>query len=120
MNVVAIKGELQTVIEKHITKDGVSQVTFRIKVKRDFKDRLTGNRESDSFQVVAWRQQADFLAQYARKGDEITVKGVLQNRVFEREGIKHMITEINADRVELDRRETAMVHDTEKEQSKNE
>lgn len=105
MNSVVVKGELLDVIEKHITKDGVSQVAFRIRVKRDFKDRATGNRESDVFHVVAWRNQADFLAQYARKGDEVAAKGVLQNRMFERDGHKQMITEINADRVELDRRE---------------
>lgn len=98
MNSVVIKGELVTDIEKSIVKDDVLQICFRLKVERDFKDRITGRRESDFFRVVAWRQQAEFLDKYAHKGDQITVKGVIQNRLAEG------YSEIHADRVELDRR----------------
>lgn len=73
-------------------------------VQRRFKDASTGKREADFIQVVAWRQQADFLTKYAAKGDKVTIRGSIQTRSFEKDGVKKYITEINADEVELDKK----------------
>ena len=104
MNSTIISGNIATDIEKRTTQSGISQCSFRVAVQRRFRDQATGKREADFLQVVTWRQQADFLAQYAAKGDKVTVKGAIQTRTYEKDGGKHFITEINADEVELDKK----------------
>lgn len=81
------------------TQNGVSQSTFRIAVQRRFPNQQ-GVRESDFFTVVAWRQSADFANRYLHKGYKVAIEGSLQNRSYEKDGVKHYITEIIADSVE--------------------
>ncbi|MBR3350103.1 MAG: single-stranded DNA-binding protein, partial [Solobacterium sp.] len=50
---------------------------------------------------VAWRQSADFLGQYARKGAMVGVEGRLQTRNYERDGQKVYVTEVVCDSVSL-------------------
>ena len=104
MNSTIISGNLATDVEKRVTQSGISQCTFRVAVQRRFKDQNTGKREADFLQVVCWRQQADFMAQYAAKGDKVTVRGTIQTRSYEKDGQRHFVTEINADEVELDKK----------------
>jgi single-strand DNA-binding protein len=106
VNSTIISGNLATDIEKRTTQSGVSCANFRIAVQRRFKDQATGKREADFISVVAWRQQADFLAQYATKGDKLTVHGAIQVRSYDaKDGTKRFVTEIVADEVELDKRD---------------
>ena len=56
---------------------------------------------ADFINCVAWRQSADFIGQYTRKGDMIGVMGRLSTRDYERDGRKVYVTEVVADRVEI-------------------
>lgn len=101
MNLVCISGNLCTEPDFRKTQNGISQCTVRLGVARDYKDNSSGRRETDFISVVTWRQSADFLAQHAHKGDTVLVRGNLQTRNYEKDGVRHYITEISADRVEL-------------------
>jgi single-strand DNA-binding protein len=50
---------------------------------------------------VVWRQGADFLGQYARKGDLIAVDGRITTRSYDKDGHKVFVTEVVADKVEI-------------------
>lgn len=104
MNVVVISGNLCADPEAHTTANGISQVVIRLGVTRDYKDSKTGKRETDFINCVVWRQSADFLAKHAHKGDTVTVRGAIQTRTYEKDGVKRYITEINAERVELSKK----------------
>jgi len=104
MNVVVITGNLVAKPEKHVTQSGISQAVMNVAVQRDFKNAQTGEREADFIRVIAWRQTADFLAQYAEKGDRVTIRGALTVRTYEKDGQKRYVTEVNADRAELNKR----------------
>ena len=104
MNTAIISGNLCADPEAHTTSNGISQVVIRLGVTRDYKDSKTGKRETDFINCVVWRQAADFLAKNARKGDSVTVRGAIQTRSYEKDGVKRTITEINADRVELNKK----------------
>ena len=56
----------------------------------------------DSFiNCVAWRGSADFLGNYAHKGDTVGVEGRIQTRNYDRDGQKVYVTEIIANSVSI-------------------
>lgn len=104
MNKVILIGNLAADPESRTTQSGVQQCTLRLAVQRRFANQQ-GQREADFFNVVCWRQTAEFAARYLSKGRKIAVEGSIQNRSYTaQDGSKRYVTEINAERIEsLDR-----------------
>ncbi|MDR2513648.1 MAG: single-stranded DNA-binding protein [Christensenellaceae bacterium] len=101
MNKVILIGNLTKDPELRTTQGGVSVCTLRIAVTRRFAN-AQGVRESDFFDVVAWRQTADFVSRYFTKGRKIAITGTLQNRSYEaKDGTKRTVTEVIADEAEF-------------------
>lgn len=101
MNKCIFIGRMAADPELRTTQSGISNCNFKIAVQRKFKDN-NGERQADFFNVVAWRQTADFVARYAHKGDMIAVEGSMQNRNYTaQDGSKRYITELIADNVEM-------------------
>ncbi|MCR5149755.1 MAG: single-stranded DNA-binding protein [Clostridiales bacterium] len=99
LNVVAIVGRLVADPEQRTTGSGVSVTSFTVAVDRSFV-RAGEERQADFIDVVAWRQTADFVCRYFRKGSWIAVNGSLQTRNYEdKNGNKRKATEIVADNV---------------------
>ncbi len=72
-----------------------------IGVSRRFSNQ-NGERESDFFNIVVWRKQAENAAKYLRKGSQVGITGSIQNRSYEaKDGTKRYITEIVADEVQF-------------------
>lgn len=102
MNKVIMIGNLAADPETRTTQSGVTQCTLRIAVQRRFADKQTGKRESDFFNVICWRNTAEFAAKYLTKGRKIAVEGSLQTRSYDaQDGSKRYVTEIIADNVEF-------------------
>jgi len=96
-NRVILVGRLTRDPELRTTPDGVSLVRCRIAVNR-----RTSGEEADFFDFVAFRQNADFLANYATKGRLVLIEGRLQSRSYtDREGIRRTAYEIMTERVRL-------------------
>ncbi|MFR9259617.1 MAG: single-stranded DNA-binding protein [Christensenellales bacterium] len=104
MNKVILIGNLAADPESRTTQSGVQQCTLRLAVQRRFANQQ-GQREADFFNVVCWRQTAEFAARYLSKGRKIAVEGSIQNRSYTaQDGSKRYVTEINAEHIEsLDR-----------------
>ncbi len=51
--------------------------------------------------IVAWRGLAKLSENYIRKGSQIYVEGKIQTRSWEKDGVKHYITEILTDTINL-------------------
>lgn len=101
MNKVILIGNLAADPESRTTQSGISQCTLRIAVQRRFAG-PDGKRESDFFNVICWRQTADFCARYLSKGRRIAVEGSLQTRSYDaQDGSKRFVTEVIADNVEF-------------------
>ena len=82
------------------TQSGISNVNFRIAVRRKFKN-ADGQYDSDFLNVVAWRQTADYVGNYIHKGDRVSVDGSIQTRSYDaNDGSKRYVTEIIAEAVE--------------------
>lgn len=75
--------------------------TFSLAVNRQFKN-ANGEREADFINCVIWRQQAENLANWAKKGSLIGLTGRIQTRNYEnQQGQRVYITEVVADSFQM-------------------
>ena len=99
LNVVAIMGRLVADPELRTTPQGTSVTTFRIACDRNFA-RQGEQRQADFLDVVAWRQQAEFVCKYFQKGSLIAINGSLQTRSYQdKNGNNRTAVEIVADQI---------------------
>lgn len=97
LNVIAVMGRLVADPELRTTPNGVSTTTFTIACDRNFV-KAGAERQTDFFDIVAWRQTAEFACKYFRKGQLIALNGSLQTRSYEdKNGNKRKVYEIVAD-----------------------
>ena len=100
LNKVILGGRLTADPELKTTQSGISVVSFTIAVSRRYSKDSGQQSESDFFNVTAWRQTAEFVSRYFRKGSSICVSGSIQNRNWtDQQGQKHYRTDIVADEV---------------------
>ena len=100
LNKVILGGRLTADPELKTTQSGISVVSFTIAVSRRYSKDSGQQNESDFFNVTAWRQTAEFVSRYFRKGSSICIVGTIQNRNWtDQEGQKHYRTDIVADEV---------------------
>ncbi len=100
INVVVLMGRLVADPELKQTANGASVTSFRIAVDRNFANKETGERQADFITIVAWRQTAEFVCKYFRKGSMIAVEGSLQTRNYEdKDGNKRTAYEVVANNV---------------------
>ncbi len=101
MNKVFLIGNLTKDPELSVTNSGVSVCRLTIAVSRTFKN-PEGERETDFFNIIAWRGLADNCNKFLKKGNKVSVVGSIQNRTFEgNDGVKKYYTEISADDIEF-------------------
>lgn len=101
MNKVFLIGNLTRDPELSTTNSGISVCRISIAVSRRFAN-ADGSRETDFFNVVAWRTIAENCAKYLKKGSKIAVMGSIQNRSYEgNDGNKHYTTDITAEEIEF-------------------
>lgn len=95
-NKVILIGNLTADVELKQSTSGASVCSFSIAVNR----KMAKNNECDFITIVAWRQQAEFVSRYFKKGNPILVCGQLQTRNWtDNNGQKRYATEVVADEV---------------------
>ena len=98
LNHVCLQGRICNDIELRRTGSGVPVSSFTLAVDRDFKN--NGEKETDFFDIVCWRNAAEFVSQYFSKGKMAVVSGRLQGRSWtDADGHKRKAVEIVADSV---------------------
>jgi single-strand DNA-binding protein len=103
-NKAILVGRLCNDPELRYTPSGVAVANFRLAVDRQFTN-PQGERETDFIDIVAWRQDAEFAANYLTKGRLVLVDGRIQVRNWTtQDGQRRRNVEVVADRVRgLDR-----------------
>lgn len=98
-NKVILVGNLVSDPELKTTPSGVNVMRFRIAVGRRFA-KADAEIKADFFDIVAWRNTAEFVSKFFKKGSPILVSGSLQNRSWsDSDGNKRYATEVVADEV---------------------
>ena len=99
LNTAIIMGRLTADPELKSTGGGVSVCSFTVAVDRRFKAQGE-ERQADFIRCVAWRQSAEFLARYFRKGSMVAVTGSIQVRNYEdKNGNRREAVELVADQI---------------------
>lgn len=99
LNIVAIMGRLVADPELRTTPAGHSVCSFRIACDRSYVQQGQ-ERQADFIDIVAWRQQADFVSKYFQKGSMIAVEGSLQTRNYQdKQGISRTAVEVVANNI---------------------
>ena len=80
-NKVIMMGRLTRDPELKTTPSGVSVCTFSIAVDRRFQNKGE-EKKADFFNIVAWRQNDEFVSRYFKKGSMILDEGALQTRSY--------------------------------------
>ncbi|MDQ3792155.1 MAG: single-stranded DNA-binding protein [Actinomycetota bacterium] len=97
-NRVILAGNLTRDPELRFTNDGVPVCGFGLAVNRV----RSKNEEVDFFNVSAWRELGETIANYKKKGDPILVEGRLQYRTWEaQDGSKRSAVDVVADNVQF-------------------
>lgn len=100
MNKVQLVGRLTKDPEMKTTSNQTQFCQFTLAVDRRFKD-ANGQRQADFISCLAWRQTAEFITKYFKKGNRIGVVGSIQTRSYEKDGQKTFVTEVVIDEAEF-------------------
>jgi len=99
INRVVLVGNLTRDPQFSKTQTGLSLARFTLAVNRQFSK----NDETDFINCVAWRQSADFIGQYGKKGNTVGIEGRITTRNYDdpNTGKKVYVTEVTCDSVQL-------------------
>lgn len=101
MNKLIIIGNLTKDPELSETSSGISYTKFTVAVSRNYTN-SDGERETDFFDITAWRERAELCVKYLRKGNKVGIVGSVQFRTYEDDdGNKRKITEIKVNEIEF-------------------
>lgn len=101
INNVVLVGRMTKDADLRYTAQGQAVATLTLAVNRNFKNQ-NGEREADFINIVIWRQQAENLASWAKKGALIGITGRIQTRNYEnQQGQRVYVTEVVADSFQL-------------------
>ncbi len=79
-NLVVLTGRLTADPELKTTPNGIPVTTFSIAVNRNY--RAGEEQQTDFINIVAWRQRAEFITKYFKKGSMIGIEGSIQTRRY--------------------------------------
>jgi single-strand DNA-binding protein len=95
LNKVILGGRLTSDPELRYTPNGIATLSVSIAINTAGK-----NAEAQYFDLVCWRQNAEFVAKYFKKGSNICVVGALKNRSWtDANGQKRYKTEVEVGEV---------------------
>ena len=101
INNVVLVGRMTKDAELRYTPSNVAVATLTLAVNRPFKNQ-NGEHEADFINVVIWRQQAENLANWAKKGAQIGITGRIQTRSYDnQQGQRVYVTEVVAETFQL-------------------
>lgn len=100
-NRVVLIGRLTRDPEMRYTSTGLAVASFSIAVDRRTKNN-DGQKQADFFRCSAWRQSAEFVNEYARKGRLVAVDGRIEiNEYTAQDGTKKQSVDVQVDNFQL-------------------
>ena len=96
LNKVILGGRLTADVELKQTPSGVSVCSFNLAVNRKFQ--REGEQQTDFISCVAWRNTAEFISRYFKKGSSLCIVGSIQTRTWtDQNNQKRYATEVIVD-----------------------
>lgn len=97
LNKVVLAGRLTSDPELKQTTSGIFVTTFTLAINRRYAKEKE-QQQTDYINIVAWRQTAEFITRYFKKGSALCITGSIQTRSWQdQQGQKRYATEVIAD-----------------------
>jgi len=93
MNCINLSGRATAEPTLKFSQGGKAICSFTLAVKRSFKN-AEGNYESDFINCVAFGKTGELISEYIGKGQLFPISGRLQIRTYEKDRVKHWMTEV--------------------------
>lgn len=98
LRITVIEGRLTHDPELKTTASGISVCSFSIASQRNYK--VGDDYPTDYFDVVAWRNSAEYVSKHLKKGDRVFILGSFETRRYEdKNGNKRIAFELKADQI---------------------
>ena len=81
---------------KYLPQSEMAVARFSIATSESRKDK---EDHTEWHKIVVWGKTAEFCEKYLTTGQRVCIEGKNRTRDWEKDGVKHYITEVNADRV---------------------
>ncbi|MGB5599091.1 MAG: single-stranded DNA-binding protein [Thiothrix litoralis] len=103
INKVILVGTVGKDPEMKYMPSGDAMANISVATNESWKDKNTGEKKeaTEWHRVVFFRQLADIVGKYVRKGQQIYIEGSLKTRSWEKDGQKHYSTEIVASDMQM-------------------
>ena len=102
MNKVILTGRLVKDPELKHASNSIAYVQFTIAVNRPFASKDSNQQQADFISCVVWRQAAENLARYIKKGGLIGVEGRIQSRTYDdASGTRQYTMDVVCDNIEF-------------------
>jgi len=101
MNLVVLEGRIANNLELRYStgENANASLNFSVAVSRDFKN-SEGKYDADFIRCVAFRNQAEFISKYFKKGDPISIVGNIRTGSYtNKDGVKVYTTDVYVDKV---------------------
>lgn len=99
LNHITIMGRIVKDLELRRTQSGHAVCSFTLAVPRDFREQ-DGSKAVDWINCIAWRQSAEYICKYGKKGRLLALEGRLQSREYtDRNGVKKTAWEVTANNI---------------------
>ena len=99
LNVTVLMGRMVADPEIRHTSSDIAVTSFTIAVDKSYQ-KSGAERQADFIDIVAWRNTAEFVCKYFRKGQLVAIQGSIQTRIYQdKDGNKRKAFEIVADNV---------------------
>jgi len=99
LNKIMLIGNLGRDPELNVTSDGTPVTKFSLAVSRKTS---TGEKETEWFNIVAWRQLAEICERYLHKGSKVYIEGRLTQRKYtDREGVQRTAVDVIANDMQM-------------------
>jgi len=100
MNRAVLVGRLTRDPELRQTNSGVAVASFTLAINRTYTSTVSGEREADFINCIAFNKQAENLSRYIKKGGLVGVEGRIQTRNYTApDGTRRYVTEVVCDNV---------------------
>ena len=101
MNKSILLGRITKDIEVRKTTNDISTCQFTIAVNRNYKNK-DGNYDADFINCIAFRNTADFIGNYFKKGNRVLLEGRIQTRSYkDKQEQTRYVTEVVVENITL-------------------
>lgn len=103
LNKVLLIGNVGKDPDVRYLENNTKVASFTLATTERYRDKNNELKEiTEWHNIVCWRRSADIVEQYVKKGTQLFIEGRLRTRNWDdQNGIKHYVTEINADNIQL-------------------